>query len=64
MKVQSIADATILSLGAILEALPKKVQNSAAARVREFLSAGLVDDAHAELIVRGIFLLNENPAVD
>jgi hypothetical protein len=40
------------------------VQNSAAARAREFLEAGLAADAQAELIVRGIFLLNENPAVD
>jgi hypothetical protein len=64
MKVQSIADATILSLGAILEALPKRVQNGAAARAREFLGAGLLDDAQAERIVRGIFLLNENLAVD
>jgi len=35
MKVQTIADAIILSLGAIIEALPKKVQKGAAALARE-----------------------------
>jgi hypothetical protein len=63
MKVQSIADATILSLGAIIEALPRRVQKCAAALAREFLSARLADDPHAERIVRGIFLLDEDPAV-
>jgi len=63
MKVQSIADATILSLGAIIEALPKKVQKGAAALAREFLSAGLADDSHAERLVRGIFLLDQDPSV-
>ena len=61
MKVQSIADATILSIGAIIEALPKKIQKGAAALAREFLTARLARDPEAERIVRGIFLLDEKP---
>ncbi len=62
MKAKSIADATILSLGAILESLPPKAQQSATRLARESLAAGLADDPQAERIVRGIFLLDENPA--
>jgi hypothetical protein len=57
VKKQSIADATILCLGAILEALPPKTQVSAARLARESLEAGLASDEQSERIVRGVFLL-------
>ena len=62
VKKQSIADATILCLGAILEALPPKTQVSAARLARKSLEAGLASDEQSERIVRGVFLLDENMA--
>ena len=59
MKAKSIADATILSLGAILEALPPKAQQTAQHLAREYLDRGYTDDAQTERMVRGIFLLDE-----
>jgi hypothetical protein len=57
MRDKRLANATIISLGAILEALPPKVEKVAAERAREFLEAGLADDPETERLVRGIFLL-------
>lgn len=59
MKAKSIADATILSLGAILEALPPKAQKTAADLAREYLNRGYADDPQTQRMVRGIFLLDE-----
>jgi hypothetical protein len=59
IKSKSITDATILSLGVILESLPQRARQSAARLARESLEAGLAHDPQAERIVRGIFLLDE-----
>ena len=62
MKKQTLHDALIMSLGAVIEGLPAKAQKRAARVAQQSLDAGLVSDPQTEQIIARIFLLDEPAA--